>query len=101
EPFDRPSFRKDGTRFDGIRTVYYTPKGEEWRIPGYKLVWQAALQSRWNEHFERMQGMLFGYEGWQMEWWIKRWRTLSAVPPALDFPAGSTGEPAATASGSR
>ena len=45
-----------------MRTVYYTPKGEEWRIPAYKLVWQAALQSRWNEHFERMQGMLFGYE---------------------------------------
>jgi hypothetical protein len=30
EPFDPPSVRKDGTRFDGMRTVYsYTPKGEE------------------------------------------------------------------------
>ena len=101
EPFERPSVRKDGTRFDGMRTVYYTPKGEEWRIPAYKLVWQAALQSRWNEHFERMQGMLFGYEEWQMEWWIKRWRTLSAAPPARGSPAGSAGAPAATASGNR
>jgi hypothetical protein len=74
EPFERSSVRKDSTRFDGIRTVYYTPKAEEWRIPAYKLVWQAALKSRWNEHFERMQGMLFGYDDWQMEWWIKRWR---------------------------
>jgi len=76
EPFEAPLVRKDGTRFDGMRNVYYSPKGEEWRIPAYKLVWQAALKSRWNEHFERIQGMLFGYEDWQMEWWIKRWRAL-------------------------
>jgi hypothetical protein len=101
EPFDPPSVRKDGTRFDGMRTVYYTPKGEEWRIPAYKLVWQAALKSRWNEHFERIQGMFFGYEDWQMEWWMKDGALFTAVPRARDSPIGSTGEPAATTAGSR
>jgi hypothetical protein len=24
----------------------------------------------WNEHFERLVGMLFGYEDWQNDWWI-------------------------------
>ncbi|MGO4566590.1 hypothetical protein AB4Z52_16280 [Rhizobium sp. 2YAF20] len=23
-----------------------------------------------NEHFERLGGMLFGYENWQSDWWI-------------------------------
>jgi hypothetical protein len=56
----------------GNRTVYYTPKGEEWRIPASKLIWEAAAKSGgWNEHFERLEGMLFGYEDWQNDWWIK------------------------------
>lgn len=55
----------------GHRTVYYTPKGEEWRIPAMKLIYEAAQKAgRWNEHFERLESMLFGYEDWQTEWWI-------------------------------
>jgi hypothetical protein len=55
----------------GHRTVYYTPKGEEWRIPASKLIWEASGKSGgWNEHFERLEGMLYGYEGWQNDWWI-------------------------------
>jgi hypothetical protein len=66
EPFDSP-YRE----YLGHRTVYYTPKGEEWRIPASKLIWQASSKSSgWNEHFERLEGMLFGYEGWQNDWWI-------------------------------
>jgi hypothetical protein len=57
----------------GGRTVYYTPKGEEWRIPASKLIWDASRKSGgWNEHFERLEGMLFGYEDWQNDWWIDR-----------------------------
>lgn len=57
-------------RYHGHRTVYYTPKGEEWRIPASKLIWHAASKSGgWNEHFERLEGMLFGYEDWQNDWW--------------------------------
>jgi hypothetical protein len=67
EPFDRPS-----RRFEGLRTVYYTPKGEEWRIPATKLIWRAAeAAGGWNEYFERLEGMLFGYEDWQNDRWIE------------------------------
>jgi hypothetical protein len=67
EPFEKP-IRKSL----GHRTVYYTPKGEEWRIPAHKPVEDASGKSGgWNEHFERLEGMLFGYEDWQNDWWIK------------------------------
>jgi hypothetical protein len=67
EPFDPPA-----KTYLGHRTVYYTPKGEEWRIPASKLIWEAAGKSGgWNEHFERLEGMLYGYEDWQNDWWIK------------------------------
>jgi hypothetical protein len=67
EPFDRPR-----RQFEGLRTVYYTPKGEEWRIPATKLIWRAAeAAGGWNEYFERLEGMLFGYEDWQNDRWIE------------------------------
>lgn len=58
-------------KYLGFRTVYYTPKGEEWRIPAMRLIWEAAGKSGgWNEYFERLEGMLFGYEDWQNDWWL-------------------------------
>jgi hypothetical protein len=69
EPFDSPS-----GEYLGLRTVYYTPKGEEWRIPASKLIWDASRKAGgWNEHFERLEGMLYGYEDWQNDWWIDQW----------------------------
>jgi hypothetical protein len=66
EPFEEPT-----KRWHGVRTVYYTPKGEEWRIPAVKLLREASTKSGgWNEYFERREGMLFGYEDWQNDWWI-------------------------------
>ena len=66
EPSDTPA-----RGYLGHRTVHYTPKGEEWRIPASKLIWEAASNAGgWNEHFERLEGMLFGYENWQNDWWI-------------------------------
>jgi hypothetical protein len=54
EPFDGSN-----RQFEGLRTVYYTPKGEEWRIPATKMIWRAAKAAGgWNEHFERLEGML-------------------------------------------
>ncbi|GLH81301.1 hypothetical protein SSBR45G_62100 [Bradyrhizobium sp. SSBR45G] len=60
--------------WQGTRRVYFTAKGEEWRVPAMKLIGDAALKSHggWNEHFERLEGMLFGYEDWQNDWWIER-----------------------------
>jgi hypothetical protein len=73
QPFDAPIETSGGQTYLGHRTVYYTPKGEEWRIPAMKLIWHAAGKSGgWNEYFERLEGMLFGYEDWQNDWWIKR-----------------------------
>jgi hypothetical protein len=72
EPYDPPHQTSRGRTYLGHRTVYYTPKGEEWRIPASKLIWRASGKSGgWNEYFERLEGMLFGYEDWQNDWWIK------------------------------
>ncbi len=79
EPFDPPM-----GRWQGHRTVYYTPKGEEWRIPAMRLLRQASGQSGgWNEYFERLEGMLFGYEKWQNDWWIEQGRSRGGIGGAL------------------
>jgi hypothetical protein len=70
EAFGEPHGMKNGRVFDGIRTVYYTRKGEEWRIAAWKLVSKASGKAGWNESFERLEGLLFGYEDWQNDWWI-------------------------------
>jgi hypothetical protein len=74
EPFDKPHRRKDGRLFEGFRTVYYTLKGQEWRIRAWKLVSKGSAGSGWNETLERLEGMLFGYEEWQNDWWIENLR---------------------------
>jgi hypothetical protein len=71
EQFPKPMQLKDGRVIEGLRTVYFTRKGEEWRIPAWKLISRASRKSGWNEHFERLEGMLFGYEDWQNDWWIE------------------------------
>ncbi len=76
EPFDKPVQTSYGQTCLGHRTVYYTPKGEEWRIQASKLIWDASGKSGgWNEYFERLEGMLFGYEDWQNDWWINEGMT--------------------------
>jgi hypothetical protein len=73
EPIDPRLREYQLGEFLGQRTVYYTPKGEEWRIPAMRLIWYASGKSGgWNEYFERLEGMLFGYEDWQNDWWIDR-----------------------------
>lgn len=67
-PFADP-IRSKGHVFEGYRTVYYTLKGEEWRIPAWKLVAEAARKVGWNDSFEQLEGMLLGYEEWQNDWW--------------------------------
>jgi hypothetical protein len=78
EPFPEP--HTDGRVIEGSRDAYYTPKGEEWRIRAWKLVHTASRKTEWNEDFERIQGMLFGYEEWQMDWWINHIREQRQVP---------------------
>jgi hypothetical protein len=70
EPFNPTVRKKDGRIIEGFRRVYYTRKGEEWRISAWHLLWSAAEKQRWNEGSERLSSMLFGYEEWQTEWWL-------------------------------
>jgi hypothetical protein len=83
EPFASSTRLSHGQVVEGIRTAYYARHGEEWRIRAWKLLWAAALKSHWNNDFERLQGMLFGYEDWQNDWWIdqlqKRGRVFGAI----------------------
>jgi len=74
EPREQPVHLGDGKVLKGFRTVYYARKGEEWRIPASKLFWAAAAKSKWNDDFERLEGMLYGYEDWQNDWWIANLR---------------------------
>jgi hypothetical protein len=75
EPFDRPHRMRNGRVFEGMRVAYYTRKSEEWRILAWKLVSKASAKDGWNDTFERLEGMLFGYEDWQNDWWIEDLRT--------------------------
>jgi hypothetical protein len=79
-PFSAHLKLKDGRTYEGEREVCYSRKGQEWRIPAWRLVQSAFQKSHWNDDFERLEGMLFGYEDWQMDWWIAhiRERRLSA-----------------------
>jgi hypothetical protein len=70
EQFAEAVRRQDGRFLEGFRTAYYTLKGEEWRIPAWKLILKASSKSARSEDFERLEGMLFGYEDWQSDWWI-------------------------------
>lgn len=71
---DVEPFGKRMGPFDGLRTVYYTPKGEEWRVHAWRLVERASKKGGWNDALERLEGMLFGYEDWQNDWWADRRR---------------------------
>ena len=82
-PFSAPITTKDGRKFDGIRHVYYTLKGEEWRIVTWKMVTDASRKSGWNETFERLEGMLFGYQEHQVDWWMSQWRRPPSIPLAV------------------
>jgi hypothetical protein len=70
EPFGEPIRGVNGQLFEGVRTVCYALRGEEWRVSAWKLIREAAQKSRWNENFERLEGMLLGYDDWQNDWWI-------------------------------
>ncbi len=77
EPFDKPIRSAAGCVFDGLRTAYYTPKGEEWRIKAFRLLRGAQRRGGWNDTLERLEGMLYGYEDWQNDWWADQRRRMS------------------------
>jgi hypothetical protein len=69
ERFDKPHRRRSGRVIEGLRTAWYTPKGEEWRIQAFRLIQKTRIG--WNDTLERLEGMLYGYEDWQNDWWAE------------------------------
>jgi hypothetical protein len=76
EPFEKRIRSAAGNVFDGVRTAYYTPKGEEWRIQAFRLIREAQRKGGWNDTLERLEGMLYGYEDWQNDWWAEHRRRM-------------------------
>lgn len=94
EPFDKPIKSITGKVFDGVRTAYYTPKGEEWRIQAFRLI--RKTKGGWNDTLERLEGMLYGYDDWQNDWWEEyRRRKLRQFGTSLVYAALSPSELAA------
>ena len=67
-----------------MRRVLYALSHEAWRIEAYLLLWATAEKSGWNAGFERMEGSLLGYEDWQDDIHIARWR-----PPGSGWRTGT------------
>jgi hypothetical protein len=67
ESFDKPHRFSGGRVIEGLRTAWYTPPGEEWRIQAFRLIKKTKIG--WNDTLERLEGMLYGYEDWQNDWW--------------------------------
>ena len=84
EPFVAPMRGMGGQMFEGVRIVSYALKGEEWRIPAWKLIRTAAQKSGWNAQFERLEGMLLGYEDWQNDWWIAQFAKRAGTEKDAD-----------------
>ncbi len=56
---------KGNEHIRGTLHVFYARASEEWRIDAYILMQATSAKSGWSEGFERLQGALLGYEGWQ------------------------------------
>ncbi|WP_296387353.1 hypothetical protein [Reyranella sp.] len=94
EAFDKPHRHASGPVFEGLRTAWYAPKGEEWRIAAFRLI--EKTKGGWNDTLERLEGMLYGYEDWQNDWWADyRRRKLSQFGTSLVYAALSPAELAA------
>jgi hypothetical protein len=93
ERFREPHRHASGHVWEGLRTAWYTPKGEEWRIQAFRLIQKAGA---WNDTLERLEGMLYGYEDWQNDWWADYHRQkLSQYGTTLVYAALAPAELAA------
>jgi hypothetical protein len=70
EPFEKPIRAPSGRIFKGVRKIFYTRNGEEWRIEAHNLVWKQLAHGPWNDTLERLEGSLLGYTDEQNDWWI-------------------------------
>lgn len=75
ELFDTPIRGATGRVFTGLRRIFYTLPGGEWRVDAHGLL-RAQLHRglAWNDTLERLEGSLLGYTDAQNDWWIERRR---------------------------
>lgn len=69
----------------GLREVFFTLPGHEWRVDANQLLYEIGLKTGWNDTLERLEGRLLGYEEWQNDWWLGRgalsWQRKQAATP--------------------
>ena len=82
EPLTTPP-RASHSHVKGIRHVLYAPPQEAWRITTYIDMQLRLSLAGWSVELERLQGRLLGYEDWQTDAHIERWRSSKN---AGDFP---------------
>ena len=66
-----PDLKQRRPDLEGLRDVYFSLPGEEWRIDAY-IDEITNGTGDWNDDLERLQGSLLGYEDWQNDWWIEQ-----------------------------
>jgi len=76
EPFPKPITASSGRIFEGVRQVFYTLPGEEWRINAHNLVARQLAYGPWNDTLERLEGSLLGYTDAENDGWIARRRRM-------------------------
>ena len=84
EPFEKPIRLPNGGTALGSRRVCFTLPGQEWRIDAYLLLWKIAAKTRWNDTLETLEGCLYGYEDWQIDWWLTERRRERAEAQKQD-----------------
>lgn len=67
-----PACERAGKPRTATRTVLYALPQAASRIDAYILLQDTGAKSGWSEGFERMEGSLLGYEGWQNDIFIEQ-----------------------------
>lgn len=66
-----PHRKQREPNLDGLRDVLFALPEQEWRIDAY--IKNILNRTRdWDDHLERLQGSLLGYEDWENDWWIEQ-----------------------------
>jgi hypothetical protein len=74
----------DASDSDAPLKILYALSSESWRIEAYRMMFEAAKISRWNDALEFIEGSLLGYSPEESQFWFSfrktkglRWGSLS------------------------
>jgi hypothetical protein len=79
EQFESPIKGAQNRVYDGIRHLFYTLPGEEWRVEAHRLVKDQLKFGRWNYTLERLEGTLLGYTETENAWWSEHLHKIGRV----------------------